>query len=376
MPKRAYERIRGLLRDKYSDPDGVVCIHEMPASMVGESLPDADRTAAFADIVSADPGAQFQGVHRLASERSPELLESLLRALEGGSAAAPNSLLRFLEDPRVRPALVAAARRAPARELSNFAEPVALAGGEGAVEVLLERLEELLHQPQTFADDAFFNWMTGSLVTIAGGLLRLRADEERAAMVLARVVREHPCAFNRRSAATEVCKALEQSHSGEATRVLESVLAEQLMTADPEMLATTAPILARTSPDQVLARCRDLLTNASSMLRFTVALALQEMDTPRAKAVLLEHLPREPAMRTACGIVAYLGGEASASIRAEIAKRALADESPSLRRDGCALLRDLDPQIARELAQLALTDEPDPLIRKQLGEQLRRAEGG
>src|ERR1700730_12074147 len=120
-------------------------------------------------------------------------------------------------------------------------------------------------------------------------------------MVLARVVREHPCAFNRHSASREVCKALKQSHSGEATPVLESVLAEQLMTDDPEMVAMTAPILARTRPDQVLARCRDLLNDASSMLRFTVGLPLQEMDPPEAQAFLLEHLPPEPAIRTACG---------------------------------------------------------------------------
>jgi hypothetical protein len=74
--------------------------------------------------------------------------------------------------------------------------------------------------------------------------------------------------------------------------------------------------------------------------------------------------------RVAVQIAAYLGGDVPAALRADIAKRALADDSPSLRRGGAALLRDLDPDIARGLAEAALVDEPDPLLRKRLEEHV------
>lgn len=372
MPKRPFQRTSGLLRDEYTNPEGRPHIEHTPASLVGEKLSDAERAEGIADVVSVDPGAQFRGVHRLCEDRSAEYLASLLSSLEAGSAAAPNALLPFVEDVRVRPALAAAARRAPDRDLANFAQALALAGGESAIAVLRERLHELLNSPEVFEDDPFFNSVTGSLVTVARGLLRLGANQEKAATVLARVVREHPCGFNRRSAAYQICEALEEAIPAEAKRTLDGVLAEQLATDDPEMLAAIAATLAKASPDQVFVRCSELLSDTSSDVRIGVTRALQRMEHQKARALLLEHLPREPWLRSAAQIAAHLGQDVSASFRADIAKRALADDSPSLRKGGAALLRDLDPETARDLAQGALADEPDPLLRKRLREQVDR----
>src|SRR5438034_3458268 len=143
MPKRPYERSAGLLRDSYSDPEGRPYNEMIPGPLLGEALSDADRTHTLADVVSDNPVAQFRALISLADDRSPQHLEDLLEALATGSAAAPIGLLPFLEDPRVRPALVAAARQASGEDLANFAQAVALAGGAGAVEVLRARLEEL-----------------------------------------------------------------------------------------------------------------------------------------------------------------------------------------------------------------------------------------
>jgi hypothetical protein len=369
LAKRPFQRSRGILRDEYTNPEGRRHVEEASASFLGEPLSDVDREQGLLDVVSGDSGAQFRGVHRLAGDHSPEYLDSLLASLESGSAAAPNALLQFVEDPRVRPALAAAARRAPARDLANFAQALAFGGGETAVTVLLERLREL-DTPEAFADDPFFNWVTGSLVTVASGLLRLGSDQQEAATVLATVVRKHPCAFNRRSAAYQICESLEHELSADTKRTLEGVLLEQLATDDPEMFAVVAPPVARARPDQVLARCGELLRDTSSEVRVCVTRALHRMADPRARALLLEHLPREPWLRSKVQIAAYLGGDAPAASRADIAKQALADDSPSLRRGGAALLRDLDPDTARGLAEAALVDEPDPLVRKHLEEHV------
>jgi hypothetical protein len=338
------------LRDEYTNPEGRRHVEQAPASLMGEPLSDTDR-------------------YRLSGDHSPEYLDSLLASLESGSAAAPNALLQFVEDPRVRPALAAAARRAPARDLANFAQAIALAGGEGAVAVLRDRLHEL-HTQEAFADDPFFNPVTGSLVTVAGGLLRFGSDQREAATALAAVVREHPCAFNRRSAAYQICDSLEYALSADTKRTLEGVLLEQLATDDPEMFAVVAPPLARARLDQVFARCGELLRDPSSEVRVCVTRALQKMEDPRARALLLEHLPREPWLRSMVQIAAYLRGDVPAALRADIAKQALADDSPSLRRGGATLLRDLDADSARGLAEAALVDEPDPLVRKCLEEHV------
>lgn len=358
MPKRAFERSGGILRDQFADPQGRAYSLVARAALAGEPLRDADRANGLNDIISDDSAVQFRGVSCLAGDRSAEHRERLLAALEAGSAAAPSALLPFIEDRRVRPALVAATRRAPIRDLANFAQAVAFAGGEGAIEILRDRLEELLHAPRAFDDDPFFNPVAGSLVTVAGGLLRLRSDEEKAAAVLVRIVREHPCGFNRRSAAYEACEALEAVKSAQAVRALQSVLSDQLATDDPEMFAIVAPTLASARPDQVFVRCQELLADASSQIRMGVIMALRKIENPRAKALLLEHIPREPWLRTAADMAAHLREGAPASLRADIARRALEDDSPSLRRGGVALLRDLDPETARGLAGAALTDEP------------------
>lgn len=372
MAKRPFQRSRGILRDEYANPEGRPHVEVSPASLMGEPLNESERAEGLADVVSDDSRAQFRGVHSLSGDRSPEFLESLLSALEAGSAAAPNALLPFVEDPRVRPALAAATRRAPAEELANFAQALALAGGDAASAVLRERLRELVNAPEAFKDDLFFNSVTGSLVTVAHGLLRLGSDQDEAAMVLAKVVREHPCAFNRRSAAYQIGEALDEDLPQETRRLLEGVLTEQLASTDPQMLATVAHTVAKSSPDLVLAKCRELLSEPSSEVRTPVATALERMEDPGARALLLEHLPREAWLRSAAQIAAHLGKDAPAALRADIAKRALADESPSLRRVGMALLSGLDSDTAKALADAALVDEPDPLLQKTLQKQAGR----
>jgi hypothetical protein len=90
------------------------------------------------------------------------------------------------------------------------------------------------------------------------------------------------------------------------------------------------------------------------------------MEGPRARALLLEHLPRESWLRSAAHIAACLGKDVPAEIRADIAKSALANDSPSLRRLGMALLSGLDSDTAQALADAARVDEPDPLLQKTL----------
>jgi hypothetical protein len=50
------------------------------------------------------------------------------------------------------------------------------------------------------------------------------------------------------------------------------------------------------------------------------------------------------------------------------ARRGLAHEAPSIRRNAMGLLHHLRADTARDLAAEALTDEPDPALRRQLEE--------
>jgi hypothetical protein len=88
--------------------------------MLGEDLPEADRKNFLQDLGSrSEP--EGQSIFALFCDMSQEKLDGLLKSLEAGNIAAPMYLLRFRDDPRVRPALVEAARRAPAAEVANFA---------------------------------------------------------------------------------------------------------------------------------------------------------------------------------------------------------------------------------------------------------------
>ena len=255
MAKRAFERRDGLVIDSYEDPPGQKCTYQGPASKLGES---PDRAPILAAIAGEEGEAPYRGTVAPMGDRSPELLESLLRGLVAGNSAAPMSLVRFIDDPRVRPAILAAAEEAPPAESSNFVQVVGIVGGRGACEFLRKRLSTLAGDHAVMADDKFFNALAGSLACTAHALLGLDRDAEPAATELVKLF-GHPCGFNRRSAIRKAADAFElQSHT-EAMQILRTGLDRLIDSVENDEFIAAGPALVLTQPERFLQRCEQII---------------------------------------------------------------------------------------------------------------------
>lgn len=81
---------------------------------------------------------------------------------------------------------------------------------------------------------------------------------------------------------------------------------------------------------------------------------------------LVEWISKQHTVRNALWVAFALGSLAPEDVRVELVRRALADESPSLRWEAIQSLRALERQQMIELARAALKDEPDPALAKAL----------
>ena len=361
MAKRAFVRKRGVLSDSYEDPPGQKCKYSMPATMAGEELPEEQRAQILSDARLAVGSAY--GMHE---DRSPELLGSLLEGVAEFNCDAPMNLTRFLDDPRVQPALVHATADVPASRLANFAQVVGMIGGPGAREVLRKRLDDLVQDPATFDDHAFFNHKAGSLVTTACSLLALEPDADAPADALLRLV-EHPCGFNRRSAcwnaATLVSKA--PATSTPPVRRLRTAIVAIANTTDDDDLFLY--VCDASHAHLVRDRLQKLLTHESYDLRHRAIIALSRgPDSTWGLARLRERLPHEPSLRLRFSIARSLAPLLPPSDLTALLDEALANESPSLRFQAIGLLDALPKPAASEVAARALADEPDPALERLL----------
>lgn len=365
MPKRAFERRNGLLIDHYLLPSGRQCTAQIPAQRVGEPLSEEQlRGARESSKLGED---RRSGAYLLRQEPKTEAtLESLLVGLEAGNIAAPMGLLEYLDDPRVRPALVEAVRRAPSDSLGNFAQVVGLAGGPGAKEALRGRMEELLASPATFADSSFFNFAAGGAAVVAESLLRFDADDTAAAQCLRRLF-THPCAQNRVSTAMHAASAYRHELKTEAMQLLESMLRPLLDEPDTDLFFAALPALEKIEPQATTERCLELL-DAEDELMARAANALLHLPLTQSAVVprLVEWISKQQAIRNALWVAFALGSLAPEDVRVDLVRRALADESPSLRWEAINCLRALERQQMMELARSALNDETDPALAKAL----------
>lgn len=364
MPKRAFERREGLLVDHYESPSGRKSSVLIPAQHVGEPLSEEQLRGARE---SSKQGEDRSGAYLLRQEqRSDETLEALLVGLAAGNIAAPMGLLDYLDDRRVRPALVEAVRRAPPDSLANVAQVVGLAGGVGAKEALRARMDELLAAAATFEDSSFFNFTAGSAAAVAESLLRLDADDTAAAQCLRRLF-THPCASNRQNAAMHAASGYRHELRTEAMQQLDAML-RPLTEADADFFFAAFPALQKLEPAASTERClRHLDDEDELMARAANALLLLPVTQGAVVPRLLEWISRQSTVRSAMFVAFALGALVPEALRVSLVRRALADESPSLRWAAIERLPALERPQSAELAATALKDEPDPALAKVLG---------
>lgn len=360
MGKRAFFRDRGELKDTYEESPGAKRVLLLPGSTVGEHPNGEMRVDILREVRTAHGG------YGLRDDRSQDHLEALLEGLRNGNISAPMSLTHFIDDPRVQPALIAAARRASGTSLANFAQVVGMVGGPGARELLRERLAELTADANTWSDHDFFNAWAGSLCTVARAILELEPDAREAVDVFERLF-SHPCGFNRRSAYREAASLLADHRAKTpAFRRLEDLVNRAADTHEDELFVHICPALR--DRDKVLSRLAALLRHSDVSIRqYTISRLFTLPHDPHGTlTLLLEAFPAEQSLRLRLVIAGIVRSFLPQDALGATIEAALADESPSLRWDAIRALDLLDSPRRRDVAARALTDEPDPALRQLL----------
>lgn len=366
--KRAFERKNGMLSDSYIGDDGKRVGAQMPAAMLGEEPTSEERAALVERMKSEDPGRAQDARYALITNDSAAVLQGLLDAIDGGADPSLD-LVKFVDDPRVRPAVLNAARRKDLASPGNVYQVLGMVGGGGAVDLLRGVVTDLSGRPETFQDDPFFNRQAGDLVTAARSLLQLDADATAAADAILRVVDDHPCKFNRESAAWSAAEAFRHGSSTDAMLRLKKKLDVLVDADDPKYFLRAAPVLLRERGMKVVERAARYLDDDSADTRRSAFHALSQMAPPYHVAALLrlvDWFPRAATTREAVRCVACLREILPLEARVDVARRALADESPSLRLEGARLLSSVPAAERERLARDASADEPDAAIRRIL----------
>lgn len=226
-------------------------------------------------------------------------------------------------------------------------------------------MTELMASAATFEDSSFFNFTAGSAAAVAESLLRLDADDTAAAQCLRRLF-THPCASNRQNAAMHAASAYRRGQVTEAMQELEAML-RPLTEADAELFFVAFPALKKLEPRATTERCLKLLDDEDELMaRAANALLLLPLTQGAVVPRLPEWISRQSSVRSALFVAFALGALAPEALRVSLVRRALADESPSLRWAAIERLPALERQQMIDLARAALTDEPDPALAKAL----------
>ncbi len=359
--KRPFVRREGQAYDEYVSGSGTRTTHQMSLSALGESLSDEERATLLEAVGQGHSGA----AHALRSESSPEHLEALLTGLQE-NIGAPGSLIPYLADPRVAPALISSARAFALGTGSNHYQVVAMIGGAEARSALRERMGLLSADERCWVDDPFFNALAGELAVVSGGLLKLAADELEAADCLARLA-AHPCEFNRSTALRDAADAFDFGLRTKAMLRLRGVFEALDLNASEAEFTAALPVVMVLRPEAATTRCRALLFDQKRKDRrfFPASLVTLPLHTA-ALSLLVEWIPTEPDPRVVLGPAIMLRSAFTAAFIEDLFRRALMSESPSLRRDAIKLLPLLPSADQRTLAVEALHDEPDPALRRDL----------
>jgi hypothetical protein len=373
MDKRMFRREGTALIDEYQDELGQRRKIYFPRAALDEAdiVDDSAREEALREIAT---GASDMSVDFRAFENEPPamLLKILLQGIAAGSPRAPLMLLRFVDDPRVRPALSSAARAISADYLTNFVPALGLAGGHDACDVLRERLQELLTDPQIFLPNPFSIHRALGLASTAGALLRLDPQALDAARALLRLF-EHPRAINRRSAVREAREVFRSELQTDAMRELRAGLDKLLDTSDLPLFVTAAPALAAEHFTVVHRRCMEILEGPDHELRLDAAVALTRVPTPHtamALASLVRWVPHGAPLTLALHVAGLVAPFVDEAVARDLARRGLAADSPMLRYEAMLSVAGLGGRVARSLIEEALLDEPDPALQRKFREML------
>jgi len=331
---------------------------------LGEESTVAEAASRLEDLPAPDPVREAHGASVLFVDGPETTCDQFLAALATGPENAPRALARLLEDPRVRPAILQAIRTQPLATLSNCAQAAAVVGGDDVAQALWDRFQHAGPDSQVNRPETSFDSRAGALSEIAASLLRLGHSPQAAARKLIDLTK-HACLANRQLAARLAVESVALDLPPDVLRDLLAGLAS-LLDGEMTVASAVAPALLTTHRDSVLMWSKKGIREADWHVRSVAIRTLSTIGGSEANAVLSEALAVEASGRLALRIVKALAGNLPPGVAADVVERALRDESPTVRLQATYALTDLGPDDARHLAMGALSDEPDPTVRRRI----------
>lgn len=308
----------------------------------------------------------------------PEELSELLAQSAKGRAGVALRLLRYLDDARVRAALVDLCLRVDLVALKGVARAVGISGGAGAIPALKTRLSELAFRDEPFEKASFINDEASSLLSVGIALLKLDPESTAAAESLVRLF-HHPTRLNRLFS-LRVAAELMVPHRRTRTAAYELIrcgLRDTASTADPEAFVGCAPMLLeeRDGQRETLERLRSILTSARIELRTRAVNSVLFFGGLSGIPLALDHLRVESSLHLRVWIAQCLGSLVAVDERISLIERGIAAESPSLRLALFPLMGSLpEKTLIASLARRAADDEPDIFLRDHFSELARRSD--
>lgn len=314
-------------------------------------------------------------------EHSDRELEELLEHSAAGRPAVAQPLMRYLSDPRVRPALLSLCMSAHPSRLRSVATALGKAGGAGAREALRSRLVELSGRSEPFLEDSFFNEEGAALCELSIALLRLDPESEEAANCLARLF-AHPTLLNRQGSLRGTAELLKPT-GVVRTRPYE-FLREQLTTVaasdDPDSFVGCAPLLLddwHLRPAAV-DRMRTILAGSKLSLRRAALNCLVSSGKAEAMSLARDHLGVETSIHLRLSVAQGIAGLLEPQERLRLIRQAMQASSPSARLGAIPLLAGVkEPGVASDCVRAAAVDEPDEFLRglfREFSERFERSQ--
>lgn len=279
--------------------------------------------------------------------------DTLIGLLDAGDYRGVASLLRAADIERVRPRIIAAARRAPMLP-PNLAQGLAMLGGAQEVNLLQAHLKDSLRRRKGMSEAEQL-----ALVHCADELLRLRPSP-RAARALVEAVRSGS-PWIASAAASCVSTNLLRDPPIKVERILRRAL-PLLLIADDDCFVSAFPILLRTSFHQARKRCLRLVAEGADHIRTVLARKLTGCPY-YALPLLLRAFRVEPQLDIRISIAEAIGPALSRSALERLVREALKHESPAIRLSGALLLRYFKRDDARRLAGRR---DPEPRVEEEL----------
>ena len=301
---------------------------------------------------------------RTNSEWSSEFLEKLLLISKKGGCVPPHTYFPFFGDSRLCDILIEESEKLSDEDFANYAGVFGLIGESRMLDILRERFNELKENSTLFDTDEFYNWIASSMETVCAAILRNEPTNIEVAEFLVKLT-EHPSSFNRES----VIRLITGIHkrwavSIEVMRIFGEKLNSLWQTKEDKLFIAALPFLIADDREKAFLRIKKIYLKVDDQRREDIIFWLYQLDQ---SYYWLGRLAREISNEENSALISTLAVSLLQPIPEQdlidAIRKDLASESPSERASCASRLSNLSKEKAAKLAEEAINDEPDKLIK-------------